>query len=211
MNKQAGKQRTGKSYILMAGLGCLAGVLTRLTDFLPYDSLWSFSSIATLFGFWIVTVTLVVLFSHSNGNAAVHVMLYLTAMNISFYLLKYILGLFLPRFDNEGFQWNLLALYTALAFLCSAGGFILYYWNKKGRLGSFLYGLPIGGLAAETIAVGIWLFRNGTFLFQFIFDLAGLAVLGYVFQKRAENRGIYIVTAAVAAAVGYLGFYRMFL
>ncbi|MCA5962979.1 hypothetical protein LC724_24870 [Blautia sp. RD014234] len=89
--------------------------------FFPYDSLWSLSSIATLFGFWMVTVTLVVLFSRSNRNAAVNVMLYLTAMNISFYLLKYILGLFLPMFDNEGFHWNLLALYTALACLCSIG------------------------------------------------------------------------------------------
>ena len=105
----------------MAGLGCLAGILTRLTDFFPYDSLWSLSSIATLFGFWMVTVTLVVLFSRSNRNAAVNVMLYLTAMNISFYLLKYILGLFLPMFDNEGFHWNLLVLYTALACLCSIG------------------------------------------------------------------------------------------
>ena len=79
------KPRALKSYILMAGLGCLAGILTRLTDFFPYDSLWSLSSIATLFGFWMVTVTLVVLFSRSNRNAAVNVMLYLTAMNISFY------------------------------------------------------------------------------------------------------------------------------
>ena len=148
------KPRALKSYILMAGLGCLAGILTRLTDFFPYDSLWSLSSIATLFGFWMVTVTLVVLFSRSNRNAAVNVMLYLTAMNISFYLLKYILGLFLPMFDNEGFHWNLLVLYTALACLCSIGGFVLYVWNKGGSPGSFLYGLPIGGLGAETTDTG---------------------------------------------------------
>ena len=185
----------------MAGLGCLAGILTRLTDFFPYDSLWSLSSIATLFGFWMVTVTLVVLFSRSNRNAAVNVMLYLTAMNISFYLLKYILGLFLPMFDNEGFHWNLLALYTALA----------YFWNKGGIPGSFLYGLPIGGLGAETVAVGLYLFHNKTFLFQFLFDLVGMAAIGYVFWKRAENKILYTGTAVVVAAAGYFCFYRLFL
>lgn len=195
----------------MAGLGCLAGILTRLTDFFPYDSLWSLSSIATLFGFWMVTVTLVVLFSRSNRNAAVNVMLYLTAMNISFYLLKYILGLFLPMFDNEGFHWNLLALYTALACLCSIGGFVLYFWNKGGSPGSFLYGLPIGGLGAETVAVGLYLFHNKTFLFQFLFDLVGMAAIGYVFWKRAENKILYTGTAVVVAAAGYFCFYRLFL
>lgn len=205
------KPRALKSYILMAGLGCLAGILTRLTDFFPYDSLWSLSSIATLFGFWMVTVTLVVLFSRSNRNAAVNVMLYLTAMNISFYLLKYILGLFLPMFDNEGFHWNLLALYTALACLCSIGGFVLYFWNKGGIPGSFLYGLPIGGLGAETVAVGLYLFHNKTFLFQFLFDLVGMAAIGYVFWKRAENKILYTGTAVVVAAAGYFCFYRLFL
>lgn len=205
------KRNTAASYILTAGFGCLAGILTRLTDFFPNDDLWSFSSIATLFGFWMVTVTLVILFSSSNWNAAVNVMLYLSSMNVSFYLLKYILGRFFPLFDSGGFQWNLLGLYTLMALLCSAAGFVLYYWSKKGGLGSFLYGLPVGGLAAETIAVGVYLFQHGTFLFQFIFDLAGLAAISCLFWRRAEDRRIYTVTAVLAAAAGYFIFYKPFL
>lgn len=211
MGKLRKYQDALKSYAFFAGLGCLAGAMTRLTDFFPYNSLWSLSSIATLFGFWMVTVTLVVFFSHSNLNAAVNVMIYLTCMNISFYLLKYLLGLFLPRFDNEGFQWNLLALYTGFALLCSIAGFILYFWNKKGKLGSFIYGLPIGGLASEAVGVGIYLLHNNTFLFQLLFDLAGIIVIGYVFWRKADSRVIYIVTAFGMAAAGYFGFYRLFL
>ena len=123
----------------------------------------------------------------------------------------YELGLFFPMFDNEGFHWNLLVLYTALACLCSIGGFVLYFWNKGGSPGSFLYGLPIGGLGAETVAVGLYLFHNKTFLFQFLFDLAGMAAIGYVFWKRAENKILYTGTAVVVAAAGYFCFYRLFL
>ena len=50
-----------KSYALLFMLGILAGVVCRLSDFLPYESLWSFSSIATLLGFWIASVGLITL------------------------------------------------------------------------------------------------------------------------------------------------------
>ncbi|MFC7684915.1 hypothetical protein [Ureibacillus sp. GCM10028918] len=81
-----------KSYILFVGLGLGAGIITRLSDFFPNDDLWSFSSIATLFGFWMLTVTLIIYFSSSNKNAAINVLLYLMAMNFSFYYLNYILA-----------------------------------------------------------------------------------------------------------------------
>ena len=97
-----------KSYLLFVGLGLGAGIITRLSDFFPNDDLWSFSSIATLFGFWMLTVTLIIYFSSSNKNAAINVLLYLLSMNFSFYLLKYLLGFFNPMFDNGGFHWNFL-------------------------------------------------------------------------------------------------------
>lgn len=42
------------SYMVIFFTGILAGILTRLTDFGPRNSIWGFSSIATLFGFWII-------------------------------------------------------------------------------------------------------------------------------------------------------------
>ena len=95
-----------KSYLFVVGLGSLAGIITRLSDIFPHDSLWSFSSIATLFGFWMLTVTLVIYFSCSNKNAATNTLLYLFSMNLSFYLLKYLLGFFVSSFHDEGFNWH---------------------------------------------------------------------------------------------------------
>ncbi|MGG0643523.1 hypothetical protein ABE021_06240 [Sporosarcina gallistercoris] len=199
------------TYLLYILLGLTAGIITRLSDFFEDDSLWSFSSIATLFGFWIVTVTLVIYFSHSNRNAAMNVLLYLLSMNLSFYLLKYILGFYVPRFSNDDFQWNLFMLYNVFAFVCSAISFVLYNWNKKNKWSSFLYALPISGLAAETIGVGIYLNEHQTFLFQFVFNVIGLLVLGGVFYRHAKNRGIYAVTLLIVTAIGYFGFYHPFL
>lgn len=200
-----------KSYILFVGIGLAAGIITRLSDFLPNDDLWSFSSIATLFGFWMLTVTLIIYFSSSNTNAAINVLLYLFGMNFSFYFLKYVLGIFIPRFDNEGFQWNLFILYSVFALVCSIISYVLFFWNKENRLSNFLYALPVSGLAAETIGVSLYLYHNHTFLFQFIFDSLSLIVLGCWFYQKANNKLIYIATIVAATFIGYSLVYRPFL
>jgi len=200
-----------KSYSFVTGLGLLAGIITRLSDLFPYDNLWSFSSIATLFGFWMLTVTLVIYFSSSNINAAINVLLYLFGMNFSFYFLKYILGFFIPRFYNEGFQWNLFILYNIFALVCSAIGYVLYFWNKGNKLSSFLYALPVSGLAAETIGVSIYFYKNHTFLFQLTFDFLSLVILCSWFYKKANNKLIYIMTIVTVSLIGYFLVYRHFL
>lgn len=204
-------EKPKNKFILMVSLGLLAGIVTRLTDFFPYDSLWNFSSIATLFGFWMLTVTLVVYFSSSNINAAINIILYLFSMNFSFYFLKYILGFFISKYYGEGFQWNLFILYNVFALVCSAVGYVLHFWNKKNELSSFLYALPVSGLAAETIGVSLYLYNNHTFLFQLVFDFLGLLVLGYWFYKKANNKLLYITTVAVVSSIGYLLVYRPFI
>lgn len=200
-----------KSYLVYTGLGLVAGIITRLSDFFPNDDLWSFSSIATLFGFWMLTVTLVIYFSSSNIKEAINVLLYLFAMNFSFYFLKYVLGFFIPMFYNEGFQWNLFMLYNVFALVCSAISYVLYFWNKKNRLSNFLYALPISGLVAETIGVSIYLYNNHTFLFQVIFDFLSLIILGYWFYRKANNKLIYLATVVVTAIIGYFLVYHPFL
>lgn len=200
-----------KSYTFVIGLGMLVGIITRLTDFFPYDDLWSFSSIATLFGFWMLTVTLMIYVSSSNKNAAINVFLYLFGMNFSFYFLKYILGFFVPNFNNEGVQWNLFILYNILGLVCSAISYVLYFWNKDNKLNSFLYALPVSGLAAETIGISIYLYDNHTFLFQLIFDFLSLIVLGCWFYKKANNKLIYIMTIVAVSYIVYFVVYRSFL
>ena len=200
-----------KSYLFFVGVGLVAGIITRLSDFFPNDDLWSFSSIATLFGFWMLTVTLIIYFSSSNKNAAINVLLYLFAMNFSFYFLQYVLGFFIPRFYTEGFQWNLFILYSVFALVCSAISYALYFWNKETKLSNFLYALPVSGLAAETIGVSIYLYNNHTFLFQFIFDTLSLIILGYWFYQKVNNKLIYIATIVATSLIGYFLVYRPFL
>ncbi|MDY3618425.1 hypothetical protein [Agathobaculum sp.] len=204
-------KNNAQPYLWMVIFGLLAGILTRLTDFLPADSIWGFQSIATLFGFWMVTVTLVICSSSSNGNAAARVFVYLFCMNIGFYGLKYLYRFFAPNRADEGFQTNLFLLYTLLALACAAISFVLYFWNRDSALNSVLYALPVGGLAAETIGMAVFFFANRTYLFQLLFDLAGGVAFGLLFFRKAKSKPLYAATAAAVAALGYLLFYKPFL
>lgn len=65
-----------KSYILLFWGGVLAGIICRLSDFFPYESLWNLSSIATMFGFWIASVGLITCFSSSNRSSIYLLLLY---------------------------------------------------------------------------------------------------------------------------------------
>lgn len=204
-------KNNARSYLWMVLFGLLAGIATRLTDFFPADSIWGIQSVATLFGFWMVTVTLVVCRSSSNGNAAACVFVYLFFMNIGFYGLKYLYRFFAPNRADEGFQTNLFLLYTLLALVCSAVSFVLYFWNRDSLANSVLYALPVGGLGAETIGVAAYFLANRTYLFQLLFDLAGFLLFGLLFFRKAKSRPLYVLAAAAVSLLGYLLFYRPFL
>lgn len=210
MQKQCQLQDTMKSYLFVTGLGLVAGILTRLTDFFPADTLWSWSSIATLFGFWIVTVTFLIYFSSSNKSAALNACCYLLAMSFSFYLLQYLLGLFLPRFAGS-FKSDLFFFYVCFSLLCGAIAYVLYFWHKNRAWSAILFALPVGGLAAETIGIGLYLCQHGIFLFQLLFDGISLLVLGGFFYRQVSHKMIYLATTVLIAFLGYVLFYRPFL
>ena len=79
-------------------LGILVGVITRLIDFFDYDHFLSLSSISTLFGFWIVSITMITIKSHSHKQAFIHTFLYMFSMTCSYYVLKYVLGFFISLY-----------------------------------------------------------------------------------------------------------------
>ena len=180
-----------RSYGLIAVIGCFVGLLTRLTDIFPNDGIWGFSSIATLFGFWIITATLVVYYSSSNINAGINTFLYLFFMSLVFYISQPILGIFFPMFENA-FKLDLFVLYACASFLAGICAFILYFWNKNNIFSNVLYALPVGILASETIALLIYFVNNSAWLFQFLMDLIGVAILGALFYKKAKNKVVYI-------------------
>lgn len=186
-------------------------MLTRLTDFYGDDTLWSFPSMATMYGFWIISLIVITLVNSSNLCAGVSTFLYMFGMTLSFYGLKYLLGLFLPMFDNGGFLTNLFVAYSALALGSGVGAFILYYWERPVKFNGILYSLPVGALLAETIGVAVYLFNNSTFLFQFLLDLAGVIVLGIICGKRSQIKVIYILALCAVAAAVYFTVYQPYL
>lgn len=197
-----------KSYLAVLLCGIFAGVATRLTDYCGADTLWSFSFIATLYGFWIISVTVIVLLSTSNLCAGVCSFLYLFGMTVSFYGLLYVLGLYLPRFHNDGFQTSLFLMYTGLSACCGIGAALLYVWERNTRIGAVLYALPVGALLAEAVGTGVYLVNRSTFLFQFLMDIVAAVIFGVLFFKRTAHKGIYGVAVLLGTAAVYMLIYR---
>ena len=146
---------TLKSYSMVFLVGIFIGCICRLLDYCSLDSLWGFSSIQTLLGFWIITNTIIVLLSTSNKCAGISSFLYMFGMTLSFYGLQAILGMFIPLFSG-GFRKSLFILFALLSIPCAIAAFVLYYWNKDNVLSSLLYSLPVGALVAETIAISFY-------------------------------------------------------
>lgn len=198
-------RHTFKSYSIVFLIGIFVGCICRLLDYCSSDSLWGFSSIQTLLGFWIITNTIIVLLSTSNKCAGISSFLYMFGMTLSFYGLQAILGMFIPLFSG-GFRTSLFVLFTLLSIPCAIAAFILYYWNKDNPLSSVLYSLPVGALVAETIAIFYYLLQHNTFLFQLIMDIVGVIVFGIIFFKRAKNKKIYIIGIVLSALIFYFIF-----
>ena len=201
-----------KSYILLLFLGFLAGGVCRLSDFFDYESLWSFPSIATLFGFWIASVSVITYISSSNKGAFINTFLYMFGMTISYYVLKYISGFFIEKFNNEGeFQTNLFLIYSALSLACGIGSFVLYYWNKNNKFSSILYALPVGAMLAEGIGCWFVLINRHMLLAQTVFDSLFALLFGIVFFKKTDNRVLYFATVFVVTALVFFVVYKPFL
>ena len=198
---------TLKSYSIVFLVGIFIGCICRLLDYCSLDSLWGFSSIQTLLGFWIITNTIIVLLSTSNKCAGISSFLYMFGMTLSFYGLQAILGMFIPLFSG-GFRKSLFILFTLLSIPCAIAAFVLYYWNKDNVLSSLLYSLPVGALVAEIIAIFYNILQHNTFtfLFQLIMDIVGALVFGIVFFKRVKYKKIYISGIVLSALIFYFIF-----
>lgn len=200
-------EHTGKSYITIFIIGILIGCICRLLDYFPADTLWSLSSIQTLFGFWIITNTIIVLLSSSNVCAGISSFLYMFGMTLSFYGLQAILGMFIPLFSG-GFRLSLFVMFTVLSIPCAIAAFILYYWNKDNIFNSVLYSLPIGALVAETIAITMYFTKYHTFLFQLLMDSVGIIILGILFFRRVKSRSIYAIAFVISTVLFYFVLYH---
>lgn len=190
------------SYFLIFLVGIAVGCICRLADYCPADSLWGFSSIQTLLGFWIITNTMIVLASSSNLCAGISSFLYLFGMTLSFYGLKTILGLFLPKFSGP-FQTGLFMMFTIAAIPCAIAAFILYFWNRDTRWNGVLYALPVGALLAEAIATTVFVCVFHQYLFQVIMDIAGVLIFSLLFWNRTKSKPLYSISIILSTLLFY--------
>lgn len=190
------------SFLGVFAVGLAVGCLCRLADYFPADTLWSFSSIQTLLGFWIITNTVIVLLSSSNLCAGVSSFLYMFGMTLSFYGLKAFLGLFLPRFHGP-FQTSLFLMFTILSVPCAIAAAILYFWNRDHLFNSILYALPVGALLAEAVAIVFYLIAHQKFLFQLLMDAGGFLVFGGLFLEKVKSKPLYLLSVLLFAAIFY--------
>lgn len=184
----------------------IGGIFCRLTDFFSYESLWSLPSIATLFGFWIASVSLITYCSSSNRDAFWGSFLYMFGMMVSFYTLKFILGFFWERFSGE-FPTALFIAYSVMALVCGIGSYILYFWNKENLFSSLLCALPASGMLAEAIACSIVLWKQKILLGQTLFDFIFAVILGVLLYCKAENRILFFFTLVIATAATFFLIY----
>lgn len=184
----------------------IGGIFCRLTDFFSYESLWSLPSIATLFGFWIASVSLITYCSSSNRDAFWGSFLYMFGMTVSFYTLKFILGFFWERFSGE-FPTALFIAYSVMALVCGIGSYILYFWNKENLFSSLLCALPASSMLAEAIACSIVLWKQKILLGQTLFDFIFAVILGVLLYCKAENRILFFFTLIIATAATFFLIY----
>ena len=197
-------------YSILFFIGILVGILCRLTDFFPYESLWSLPSIATLFGFWIASVSLITYCSSSNCGAFWGSFLYMFGMTVSFYTLKFLLGFYWERFSGE-FPTALFLAYSVMALICGIGSYILYFWNKKNIFSSLLCALPASGMLAEAISCSIVLWNQKMLLGQTLFDFIFAVILGVLLYWKAESRVLFFFTLVIATGITFFLIYRPYL
>ena len=193
---------TPKSCLIIFGIGIAVGCICRLADYFPAETVWGFSSIQTLLGFWIITNTTIVLLSSSCLCAGLSSFLYMFGMTLSFYGSKAILGNFIPLFSGE-FNTGLFLMFTIAAIPCAIAAAILYLWNQDRIFNSVLYALPVGALLAEAFATTIFLFAFHRYLFQVFMDLGGAVGFAIVFWKKVKSRKVYIFSIGMTFAVFY--------
>ena len=196
-----------KSYIKIFLIGILVGCITRLLDYCSLDTLWSWSSVQTLLGFWMISNTVIVVKSSSNKCAEISSFLYMFGMTLSFYGLQAILGMFIPMF-SDGFRFSLFIMFTILSIPCAIAAFVLYYWNRDKFYNSILYSLPVGALFSETVAIAIKFYMTHTFLFQLLMDGIGTIAFGVLFFRRVKNRYVYLFSIIISFLVFYFILYH---
>lgn len=184
-----------KSYVLVTGLGLLAGLSVVFFIELPDDSFWSFYYwSSSTFGFWMFSTSLIVLFSENRKCAAINAGIYIFLM---FLITTVHQSLQLYRSGATQLQslselmlnhiggWLLYSVPPAL--VCAALGIILWSGRKNTIWGKLLRAMPAVFLLAEMSILFYSVVARHTRFFSALSDLGCLLAYIIIFSKQIGN------------------------
>ena len=192
-----------KSYLLVFLLSVLAGLSVVICLMLPNNNLWSFSYwSSSTYGFWICTISLIVLLSEKRKTAVINTSMYvfmIFLITTIYQLIKMHFNSYTP-FDslmeipiNSINGWLLYSIIPAV--ICGALGAILYSGREDKIYGKILCIMPAIFILIETIILFISVFTKQMKLFSAITDLICLILyilflIRFVFNKNIKTGDI---------------------
>lgn len=187
-----------KSYLLIVVLGILAGLSVVLICELPDNDLWAFYywSLET-FGFWMLTTSLLVLFSESRKCAAINagvyifLMFFITTMYKSFRMYWDGYTPFESLLEvSVNSVWGWFSYSILPAILCAGLGLVLWSGRKNTVWGRILQILPALFILIETVILFYSVFARQTKLFSAVTDLACLIVYIVVYLTAIRRKKV---------------------
>ena len=192
-----------KSYLLVFLLSVLAGLSVVICLMLPNNNLWSFSYwSSSTYGFWIGTISLIVLLSEKRKTAVINTSMYvfmIFLITTIYQLIKMHFNSYTP-FDslmeipiNSINGWLLYSIIPAV--ICGALGARLYSGRKDKIYSKILCIMPAIFILIETIILFISVFTKQMKLFSAITDLICLILyilflIRFVFNKNIKTGDI---------------------
>ena len=187
--------------LLTAVFGRLGGLLVAFFSEFPSDGLWAAAYWSTsVYGFWIFTTSLLVLWSEKRDVACIGSGLY-----IFFMFLVTTVYMLLRLFYRGGTPYETLFDMTLHSFsgwlwystppalLCAGLAAVLWGGRKAGTIGAVLRWLPFAFLCLETGCLLFYVFTQSTRLFPALTDL--LCTAGYfvlillpILMKRGDRK-----------------------
>ena len=188
-------------FLLTATAGILGGLLVAFIFDFPSDGLWAPAYWSTsVYGFWIFTTSLLVLWSEKRHVACIGSGLYIffmflvTTVYMSLRLFCRGSTPYETFFDmalHSIFGWLWYSIPPAL--LCAGLAAVLWGGRKAGTIGAVLRWLPFVFLSFETIFLFFYVFTQSTRLFPALTDL--LCIAGYfvlillpILMKRGDQK-----------------------
>ncbi len=174
---------------LMIVLGLVLGTLAKFLDSYPIVG-----EIGSRMGIWILTATLIAVFSRSPRSASIHVFVFFVSLLLAYYLYTALILKFFPKYYM--LTWACFAIISPFA------AYIAWFGRGNGWIAALCAALPIGFLISEGHS-----FYYTVSIVQG-FDLLAAAVLFAFVPKNWQTRFRLLPFAAITAFV--MGFFDIF-